>query len=140
MSAKYFLDTNVFIYSVDDADRAKQKTARDLIRRARRDNLGTVSWQVVQEFCNVATRKIARPMTMADCRDFLEKSFKPLRNVHPRLAVYSDALQLQEETGFAFYDSLTIAAALEGGCTELHTEDLQHGQKVRTLTIVNPFL
>ncbi len=140
MSGKYFLDTNVFIYSVDDADPAKQQKARDLIRVARRDNRGTVSWQVIQEFCNVATRKSAQPMTVSDCNDYLDKSFRPLRLVFPRVEMYQDALRLQEQTGYGFYDCLIIAAALDGRCGALYTEDLQHGHQVRGLAIVNPFL
>ncbi len=35
---------------------------------------------------------------------------------------------------------LIVAAALEAGCTRLLSEDLQHGQRVETLTVENPFL
>jgi predicted nucleic acid-binding protein len=40
----------------------------------------------------------------------------------------------------SFWDALVMEAALAGGCDRLWTEDLQHGQRVRDLTIVNPFL
>jgi len=33
-----------------------------------------------------------------------------------------------------------VAAALEGGCARLPSEDLQHGQRINSLTIENPFL
>jgi predicted nucleic acid-binding protein len=39
-----------------------------------------------------------------------------------------------------FFDSLIIAAALSAGCDRLYSEDLQHGQLIEGLTIVNPFL
>lgn len=35
---------------------------------------------------------------------------------------------------------LIVAAALEAGCTRLLSEDLQHGQRIETLTVENPFL
>ena len=54
-------------------------------------------------------------------------------------SVHLDVL-LREETGFAFYDALVIAAAVESECSTLLSEDLQHRQKVRTLTILNPFV
>lgn len=46
---------------------------------------------------------------------------------------------MQAKQGLAFYDALIVAAALEGGCKRLLTEDLQHGQRIGTLRIENPF-
>jgi predicted nucleic acid-binding protein len=37
------------------------------------------------------------------------------------------------------WDSLIIAAALEGHCEVLYSEDLQHGQIIEGLEIINPF-
>jgi predicted nucleic acid-binding protein len=39
----------------------------------------------------------------------------------------------------AFYDALIVAAAIEAGCDTLFTEDMQHGRKFGSLTVVNPF-
>jgi predicted nucleic acid-binding protein len=35
---------------------------------------------------------------------------------------------------------LTLEAALRGGADRLLTEDLQHGQKIESLRVENPFL
>ncbi len=48
-------------------------------------------------------------------------------------------MALARDHGFAFYDALIVAAALEGGCDTLFSEDMQHGRDVGGLTIVNPF-
>jgi predicted nucleic acid-binding protein len=45
-----------------------------------------------------------------------------------------DAAQL------SYWDALIVAAAERGGCDRLLTEDLQHGQRLGALTVVNPFL
>jgi len=50
------------------------------------------------------------------------------------------ALALARDHGFAFYDALIVAAALEAGCDVLYTEDMQHGRSIAGLSIVNPFL
>lgn len=63
----------------------------------------------------------------------------PLCEVFPTIALYREALGVQADTGYSFYDSLIIAAALETGCGVLYSEDLQEGQTVRELKIVNPF-
>ena len=41
---------------------------------------------------------------------------------------------------YSFYDSLIIAASLRSECEILYSEDLQHGQEVEGVTVMNPFL
>lgn len=62
MSADYFLDTNVLVYSFDENAPAKQDAARQLIAGALRQGCGVISWQVVQEFLNVVLHKWEKPM------------------------------------------------------------------------------
>jgi predicted nucleic acid-binding protein len=57
----------------------------------------------------------------------------------PSTALYIRAVEVRTRYRYSFYDSLIIAAALEAGCTRLYSEDLQHGQRIERLTIVNPF-
>jgi len=64
----------------------------------------------------------------------------PLCRVLPTPKLYQQALELKEETGFGFYDTLILASALEADCKTLYTEDLRHHQRVSGLTIQNPFL
>jgi predicted nucleic acid-binding protein len=40
---------------------------------------------------------------------------------------------------YGFCDVLIIAAALDAGCTRLYSEALQHGQRIESLVIENPF-
>jgi predicted nucleic acid-binding protein len=40
---------------------------------------------------------------------------------------------------FSFWDALIIEAAVSGGASILYTEDLQHGQTIDNLKILNPF-
>jgi predicted nucleic acid-binding protein len=49
-------------------------------------------------------------------------------------------VDLSRRHSFNIYDSLILAAAMQAGCTTLYTEDMQHGQTIGKLTIVNPFL
>jgi predicted nucleic acid-binding protein len=52
MSDRFFIDTNVFIYSFDSGSSAKAKLARELIQDALDSGKGVISYQVVQEFLN----------------------------------------------------------------------------------------
>lgn len=139
MSAEYFIDTNVLVYTFDQRARKKQKRARELVAAALQEASGVISWQVVQEFLNVATRKFTKPMDYHQANQYYLKILRPLCAVHSTPLVYTQALMIRAETGFGFYDALIVASALEAGCRILYSEDLQHGQEVRSLTIENPF-
>jgi len=134
-----FLDSNVFVYLFDEIAHAKRQTAERLIHDALGTGTASISFQVVQETLNVLTRKLQPPISLDDARRFFESVLVPLWRVMPTPAFYRRGLELQSRYGFSFYDSLIVAAALDAGCTRLYSEDLQHGQRVETLIITNPF-
>ncbi|MEI8039418.1 MAG: PIN domain-containing protein [Verrucomicrobiota bacterium] len=135
MSAKVFLDTNVVAYAFDPAAPAKRQRSRDIM--AGHD--WVVSWQVVQEFSNLALHRFAVAMKPEDLADYLEWVLWPRCVVLPSLNLYRAAATLHGQTQYRFYDSLVVAAALASGAALLLTEDLQHGRAIGSLTIENPF-
>ena len=139
MKDKFFLDTNLLVYSFDPADQAKRKRALELIEEGVLSRRGVISYQVVQEFLNLAFRKFTRPLSEGDARDYYRKILKPLCAVHSSSKLFARALTVHEDTQYHWYDSLIVAAALESDCSVLYTEDLGHKHKVESLTIVNPF-
>ena len=138
MSADDFLDTNVFVYLFDEADDNKRRQAEMLVNSVLVRRTGCISFQVVQETLNVLVRRMETPVNRL--REFLDDILVPLWQVYPSAPLYQDAISLQGRYGFSFYDSLIVAAALEAGCTKLYSEDLQHGQQIQRLTILNPFM
>jgi predicted nucleic acid-binding protein len=139
MSGRYFLDTNVLVHTFDSTRPKKRDRARDLVSRALRDRQGVISYQVVQEFVNVATRKFDRPLIPQDCARYLDSVLLPLCEVFPSGDFFREALVIHERWKFSYYDSLIVTAALAAGCERIYSEDLQHGQKVRDLVIEDPF-
>lgn len=140
MSDRFFLDTNIFVYSFDQSAAAKSKRAAQLIREALTTQKGVISYQVVQEFFNVALRRFSQPMQAADAELYLSTVFRPLLGVHSSPALFAEALHLQAQSGLSWYDSLIVAAAIQARCDLLFTEDLQHGQRFGALQVRNPFL
>jgi predicted nucleic acid-binding protein len=136
---RFFLDTSIFVYTFDSRSPAKRARANDLVSRALDTRLGVISYQVVQEFLAVATRKFAKPMRAPEAQLYLAHVLMPLCDVFPDAPLYSQALALREETQLPFYDSLIVSAAIAGDCRILWTEDLQHQQRIRNLEIRNPF-
>ena len=109
------------------------------MRTALETGKGVISWQVAQEFLNVALHRFERPLTPREVADYLEEVLAPLCHVHPSPELFRDALAIHTETGFRFYDSLVVAGASAAGVRTLYTEDLQSGREIRGLRIENPF-
>ena len=140
MSDRFFLDTNVFVYSFDQSAPAKARRAAQLIREALTTQKGVISYQVVQEFFNVALKRFSKPMPAADAGQYLIAVFRPLLAVHSSQALYAEALFLHAQSGLSWYDSLIVSAAIQARCEILFSEDLQHGQRFGSLEVRNPFL
>ena len=139
MAARFFLDTNIFVYTFD-ANLSKRKRASQLVRQAADTGEGIISYQVVQEFFNVALRRFAQPMSVAEAEQYLISAFRPLLAVHSSPALYFEALRISGKYRISWYDALIVAAAIQGQCAILYSEDLSHGQEVDGIRIRNPFL
>ena len=128
---KVFFDTNVFVY-LFVGDPIKADIAEALIRHG-----GIISVQVLNEFISVTRGKYRFSW------DKVEESLTAIReecDVIPLdLAIHQQALQLCQETNLSIYDGLIVAAALTAGCDTLYSEDMNHRQKIGSLTIINPF-
>jgi predicted nucleic acid-binding protein len=140
MSAVDFLDSNVVVYAFDAAGGDKSTIASRILDGALRQGSAIISFQVVQETLHAIGRKFSRVANPADRRTALQQVLAPLWRIHPSPALYARGLGIQERYGFSFYDSLIVAAALEGGCARLLSEDMQHGQQIEGLRVENPFL
>lgn len=135
----FFLDTNILAYVFDRTAPRKLKIAEQLLADALETRRGIISTQVVQEFIVLALRKFSTPMSVAECREYVDTVLLPLCQYFPSLSTYDRALIVVERTGYQFYDALIVTAAIESGCRTLYSEDLQHGRDIQGLSIVNPF-
>ena len=139
MNGRSFVDTNILVYAQDQTAGTKHEIALNLTERLWNSNLGVLSTQVLQEFCVIVTRKIARPMSFAQLRHILDDylSWEVVINAP---AATLGALQLQERYQISFWDALLIHAAKTAEVEILYSEDLSHGQRYGSVRVVNPFL
>jgi len=140
MSDRYFLDTNILVYSFHPVEPRKASVAEDLVTRAVTSGLGIISYQVVQEFINVSLRRFGATMTVSELELYFFKILLPMMRVPSSTELFLEALRLQTANRIAWYDSLIVAAAIRGGCEVLYSEDLQHGRRFGDLVVENPFL
>ena len=139
MSDRYFLDTNILVYSFDPVEPRKASLAEDLVTRAVTSGLGTISYQVVQEFINVSLRQFGAAMTVTELELYFFKILLPMMRVPSSTELFLEALRLETAGRIGWYDSLIVAAAMRSGCKILYSEDLQHGRRFGDLVIQNPF-
>ena len=134
MRVKIFIDTNLLVYTQRADNPVKQQIARSLL-----DNYNCVaSTQVLNEFCNIFTRKYPVPVT--DIETIINTIVEVCEISFVSADTIRQALALHKKYQYPYYDCLIIASALESGCEYLFTEDLQDGQVINNkLKIVNVF-
>ncbi|HET8655558.1 MAG TPA: PIN domain-containing protein [Longimicrobiaceae bacterium] len=133
-----FLDTNVLVYLFDADAPEKQSRAQRLFESESAQGRCVLSTQVLQEFYVAATRKLRRPLDPRDAEQAVhDLSRLPVVQVDP--GMIRAAISRSLTAGFSFRNSLIVEAAVASGADRLYTEDLQHGQRIGTLEVVDPF-
>ena len=132
-----FLDTNIFAYMFDSKDKKKQQRARTLVSSLILSKYCHISTQVLQELFNVLTRKIKYTKEEAQkiVLDFMDNI--PVYQITAK--DIARAMQISISTQFTIYDSLILSAAKSEQCAVVYSEDLNSGQIVDGVKIVNPF-
>jgi predicted nucleic acid-binding protein len=134
VSARVFLDTNVFVYSLDLADPDKQVRALQLIDERRRDIV--VSTQVLLELHSVCTRKLGLTRHQADTA---VRSVAKFPVVEADRELVLQASQLADDAQLSIFDAAIVVAARRAGCRTILSEDLGPNQKYGDLAVENPF-
>lgn len=128
----HFLDSNVLVYAFTNDARAE--VAQALLERG-----GVIGVQCLNEFANVARRKLG--MSWPE----VHQALAAVRTLCPTVlsmdvATHAEGLRLAERYGFALFDALIIATALGAGCRRLLSEDMQHGMTIEgRLRLIDPF-
>ena len=133
--AKVFIDTNILVYSLDQFDTKKQEKCRKLLRALTGDLRGVISTQVMQEFYVAATNKLGADALIV--KDILH-SFERFETIIITPQIIKDAIDCGIINKLSFWDALIVAAAESAGCDKLWTEDLNDGQVIRGVRVVNP--
>jgi len=134
---KVFIDTNLFIYALDRRVPAKRKAAAKALRAIEAEGNGVVSTQVFQEAYVAGTTKLG--IAPQDMKQAIA-SLRTLEVVQVDVDLIQAAIDCSILQRLSFWNSLIIVAAEKARCTELWTEDLNHGQRIQGIRIHNPFM
>jgi predicted nucleic acid-binding protein len=137
MTDKIFIDSNIFLYTLDRSNKEKRDTAAELLQRAANDHRIFISTQVLNEVYAVAVRKLG--VEPLDAKEFI-KWLKEFDVVIISSELIESAIDCSILTRINYWDALMFAAAESAKCDLLWTEDLQHGSVVRGVRVANPFL
>ena len=133
-----FVDTNVLVYALAADDAKRSPLAQRLLRELMLAEAFHTSTQVLQELYVTLTRKVRKPLTAEQALRYLDQiAAWPVVTLD--YAAVRTAIELSASAKLSFWDALVIVAASRSGARRLYTEDLQHGQTILGVEIVNPF-
>ena len=138
MNGSQFIDSNILIYAHDKDAGAKQRVAAAKLAALWETGQGCLSTQVLQEFFVNVTRKIKAPLAHSVAREVV-RTYAVWVNVPITAATILRATEIGEVWQLSFWDSMIIASAEENRAAKLITEDLNEGQIIAGIEIVNPF-
>ncbi len=137
MSGKTFIDTNILIYAHDIDAKAKNETAKAVLRELWSERSGVLSMQVLQEFYVSVTRKIASPLSKDLARSVVSSYVPWCMETTP--TEISAAFRIEDESRIGFWNALIVSSAVKSGAARILSEDLNAGQRIAGILLENPF-
>ena len=138
MTGLCFVDTNVLVYGRDASEVAKQARAQEWLDALWRRGCGRTGIQVLNEDYVTVTRRLDPGLEPAAAWQDVEDLFAwdPVRI---DAALMKRGREVATRFGLSWWDALVVAAAQASECRYLLTEDLQGGQRLDGVQVVNPF-
>jgi predicted nucleic acid-binding protein len=137
MNRLAFFDTNIFVYSDDTSEPAKQQQAIRLVESHQSERRMVVSLQVLQEYFAAATRKLGMDAESAQRKVEVLARSRVVRFAEDDVIA---AIELHRLNRISFWDAMIVHAARLAGANVLYTEDMQHGSVLAGVRVENPFL
>ena len=137
------VDTNVLVYRFDPRFPEKQRLARDLLRDGLVRDVVRIPHQAIVEFVAVASRpgRGGPPLlSEADAWEEAEKFLTDFAVLYPTGDVIRAAIRGAAAYRLPWFDAHLWAYAECFECSEILSEDFQHGRMYGTVKAINPFL
>jgi predicted nucleic acid-binding protein len=139
MSDKYFVDTNILVYTQDLAAGDKCSRAQALASELWEDRKGVISTQVLQELYIALRRKLKSPLSAVEAVEILRDYSEWEVVVNNRESIFR-AIEIESDYKISFWDALILQAAEKAGALIVYSEDLSHRRRYAGMQVVNPFI
>jgi len=134
MQDKYFIDSNIFLYSFSDQDNKKQLIAKNIV-----SSDAVISVQVINEVSKNLIYKFG--FDEDDLSKFVHSAYAKYYISNLTETIFVEASSIRKRYSFSYYDSVIVSAALNSNCHILYSEDMQHNQVIDgRLEIIDPFV
>lgn len=132
-----FLDTNILVCAFDKDEKTKHEKAKIILADCWNQQSGILSTQILQEFYVSLTSKIPNKLSINEASEVIKELLSwTIYEIMTQDII--TATEIQDQYGYSFWDSLVISMAQKSDAELLYSEDMQDGQKIGSLTIVNP--
>ncbi len=135
-ASRFFVDSNVLLYSIDPIERRKRQRAQEWLDRLWMGGAGRISWQALHEFYWNAVKKMK--LAPVHGRDMVE-DMGHWRPVDTSLGLIRQAWSWMDAAQLPYWDALIVAAAERSGAQYLLSEDFQADREFGEVRVVNPF-
>jgi predicted nucleic acid-binding protein len=137
MSDVVFVDSNILVYAHDADAGPKRDRAVESLRLLWESGAGRLSVQVLLEFYVNVTRKLATPVARSTAREVVS-SYGAWVHEPTTPDTLTRAIDIAEMAQIMFWDALIVASAEQVQATHVYSEDLNAGQIIAGVKIVNP--
>jgi predicted nucleic acid-binding protein len=137
MIDRLFADTNILIYPLDPNEPEKRARAAAILRVCTEHASLVTSLQTLNECYRVLVER-RRIIPTADARDYISglawSCTAPLD-----LETMLKAWEISDSRSYGWWDCVMLASAIQASSTVFLTEDLDDGDLINGMRILNPF-
>jgi predicted nucleic acid-binding protein len=140
VSPAFLIDTNILLYAVDSSEATKQERAFDVFDHLLSSGAGTLSVQVLGEFFSVATRARRRLLSVVEAEEYVRDYTAAWQVLDLTRSIQALAMLIVRRYEISYWDALIVATASLNQIAFVLSEDMQDGQIIEGVRIVNPLV
>jgi predicted nucleic acid-binding protein len=135
------IDTNILVYAYDTSEGERHELAKTIIKDVWTKGGGVIALQNLCEFFVVVTKKVELPLPLEEAQTIISDIISSTRwmVIDRDQRTLTEAIEIVKSTGTHFWDALIAACMLENGIVKIVTENESDFNKIKDLTVINPF-
>lgn len=138
---KVFIDTNILAYALDEDNEHKRKKSIETIELLKAVCRGVVSNQVLAELFLVATRKLKKPLSLAQAAKLVSAlaESSTIQKINYDHQTVKKAAVVAAAAKIKIWDALIAQTMLDNGVYAIYTENEKDFKKIPGIKPINPF-
>jgi predicted nucleic acid-binding protein len=136
MNPQHFLDTNILVYAA--AGKLSEPEKYKICNQIVAGSSFAISSQVLGEFYATMRKRQHERLPINEAQAWV-RLLSNYSKLDIDQALVQSAMFIAERFQVQFWDAALIAASERLKISTLYTEDMSHGQKYGSVTVINPF-